>query len=119
MHINIKTINRAINRKFHRPLKDGCIYNISKLDINEIKTTGYIVDTLEATMWVILNTNNFNHAIIGAINLGDDTDTIGACTGGLAGIIYGEEQINPNWRNSLLKYDYIKNLCKQFDEKIK
>ena len=32
MQINIKTINRAINRKFHRPLKDGCIYNISKLD---------------------------------------------------------------------------------------
>ena len=32
MHINIKTINRAINRKFYRPLKDGCIYNVSKLD---------------------------------------------------------------------------------------
>ena len=37
MQINIKTINRAINRKFHRPLKDGCIYNISKLD-NEKRT---------------------------------------------------------------------------------
>ena len=32
MQINIKTINSAINRKFHRPLKDGCVYNISKLD---------------------------------------------------------------------------------------
>lgn len=32
MQINIKTINRAINRKFHRPLKDGCIYNVLKLD---------------------------------------------------------------------------------------
>ena len=32
MQINIKTINSAINRKFHRPLKDGCIYNISKLE---------------------------------------------------------------------------------------
>ena len=116
----IKNLNYSMFKKdsinrYKRILEN----NISKLDINEIKTTGYIVDTLEATMWVILNTNNFNHAIIGAINLGDDTDTIGACTGGLAGIIYGEEQINPNWRNSLLKYDYIKNLCKQFDEKIK
>ena len=93
--------------------------DISRLDVNEIRTSGYIVDTLEATIWVLLNTDTFNQAIIGAINLGDDTDTVGACTGGLAGIIYGADQMNEDWKNSLLMYDYIKELCGEFDEKIK
>ena len=99
--------------KYDRLLKG----DISKLKINEIKSSGYIVDTLEATIWVLLNTNNFNQAIIGAINLGDDTDTVGACTGGLAEIIYGTEQMNEEWKKSLLKYDYIEKLCKEFDGK--
>ena len=42
------------------------------------------MDSLEAVLWVILNTDSFNQAIIGAINLGNETDRIGACTGGLA-----------------------------------
>ena len=97
---------------------DRLLGDISKLKINEIRSSGYIVDTLEATIWVLLNTNNFNQAIIGAINLGDDTDTVGACTGGLAGIIYGTEQMNEEWKKSLLKYDYIEKLCKEFDQKL-
>ena len=100
--------------RYDRILKD----DISKLDINEIKSSGYIVDTLEATLWVLLNTSNYNQAIIGAINLGNDTDTIGACTGGLAGIIYGEDTINSNWKNSLLKIEYIQDLCEKFDDKL-
>ena len=63
--------------------------NINKYSLDEIKSTGFIIDTLEATLWVLLNTTSYNQAIIGAINLGNDTDTIGACTGGLAGIYYG------------------------------
>ena len=49
---------------------------------------------------------------------GSDTDTIGACTGGLAGIIYGEDSINSNWKNSLLKIEYIQDLCDKFDDKL-
>ena len=37
MQISNRTINNAINRKFIRPLKDGCIYNVSKLE-NERRT---------------------------------------------------------------------------------
>ena len=64
---------------------DNEIYHYS---IDEIKSSSYIVDTLEAVLWVLINTDTYNQAIIGAINLGSDTDTIAACTGGLAGIIY-------------------------------
>ena len=50
-----------------------------------------------------------------AINLGDDTDTVGACTGGLAGIYYGIETINEDWKRDLLKYNYIEELCEKFN----
>lgn len=88
---------------------------INEYVIDEIKSTGFIIDTLEATLWVLLNTNSYNQAIIGAINLGDDADTVGACVGGLAGICYGLETINQLWKNDLQKYDYINNLCDKFN----
>lgn len=89
--------------------------DISKFELNDISSQGYVVSTLEATLWTLLNTQNFNQAIIGAINLGNDTDTVGACVGGLAGIIYEIESINCDWKNDLIKYDYIKELCDKFD----
>lgn len=102
-----KTIDR-----YERILKK----NIKKYSLDEIKSTGFIVDTLEATLWILLNTNSYNQSIIGAINLGNDTDTVGACVGGLAGIYYGLENINKTWQNELLKYDYIVELCDKFNE---
>lgn len=93
--------------------------DISSFSLDEIKSTGYIVDTLEATLWVLLNTTSYNQAIIGAINLGNDTDTVGACVGGLAGIIYGIDAISKEWKNDLIKYDYICELCNKFDDTLK
>lgn len=99
-------------RRYERVLKN----NINSYSLDEIKSTGFIVNTLEATLWVLLNTDSYNQAIIKAINLGNDTDTVGACVGGLAGIYYGQDSINQNWKNDLLKYDYINNLCNKFNE---
>lgn len=102
-----ETINR-----YERILKK----NIDKYSLDEIKSTGFIIDTLEATLWVLLNTNSYNQSIIGAINLGNDTDTVGACVGGLAGIYYEFENINRTWQSDLLKYDYIVDLCNKFND---
>lgn len=106
--------NKDTIRRYKRILNK----NIAELPINEISSQGYIVSTLEATFWVLLNTENYNQAIIDAINLGNDTDTVGACVGGLAGIFYGIENINLNWKRDLIKYDYIEKLCEKFDEVI-
>lgn len=92
------------------------VKNIKEYSIDEIKSTGYVVDTLEATLWVLFNTNTYNQAILGAINLGNDTDTVGACTGGLAGIHYGYDRINTEWLNDLLKRNYIEEMCENFDK---
>lgn len=55
-----------------------------------IKSSGYVVDTLEAAIWCFFNTENYRDCIIKGVNLGDDADTVCAVSGGLAGLYYGE-----------------------------
>lgn len=111
---NYKSFSNNARDKYKRILKN----DISKYELEEIKSTGYVVDTLEAVIWVLLNTKSYNEAVIGVVNLGDDTDTVGACTGGLAGIYYGVDNIKDNWKNDLLKYNYIMELCSRFDKQL-
>lgn len=66
-----------------------------------IKSSGYVVDTLEASLWCILHTDSYEQAVLKAVNLGGDTDTIGAITGGLAGMIYGYKAIPDGWIDTL------------------
>lgn len=89
--------------------------NIQNLSEDEIETTGYIVSTLEAVIWLFLNSNDYNNTILKAVNLGEDTDTISAITGGLLGIYYGADSIRESWKQKLKKYDFIVDLCNKFD----
>lgn len=75
----------------------------------EIKSTGYVVDTLYASIWSLLQTDNLEDALLTAVNLGDDSDTTAAVTGGLGGILYGCESIPPEWLNTLKRKDIIEN----------
>ena len=90
--------------------------DIGLYNINEVSSNGYIISTLEAVIWSLINSKSFNETIIKAINLGEDTDTVGACVGGLAGIYYGIENIKQKWKDNILRYDYIINMCKEFVE---
>ena len=97
--------------KYSRVL-DGTLKDLS---LDDIKSTGYVVDTLEAALWVVLNTDSYSSSIIGAINLGGDTDTIGAITGSITGILYGYTAIPKSWLNELRKKDYLEEYCKSFE----
>lgn len=83
-------------------------------DISLIKSSGYVVDTLEAAIWCLLNTDSYKECVLKAINLGDDTDTVGAVAGGLAGILYGYDNIPKEWTDTLVKNDMISKLCDEF-----
>lgn len=83
-------------------------------DISLIKSSGYVVDTLEAVVWCLLNTNNYKKCVLKAVNLGEDTDTVAAIAGGLAGILYGYDSIPKEWINTLVKKDMISKLCDEF-----
>lgn len=110
--IDYSSYSKETIKEFDRILKD----NISKYPLNKINSTGYVIDSLEATLWVILNTNSFSESIIGSINLGEDTDTIGAITGSIAGIIYGYENIPKSWLSKLKRKDYLIDLSNKYNE---
>ena len=80
----------------------------------EIKSSGYVVDTLEAALWCLLNTDNYKDCVLKAVNLGGDTDTVAAVAGGLAGMFYGISAIPKEWLDQLARVDYIKGLCEDF-----
>lgn len=85
--------------------------NFADLTREEIKSTGYVVDTLEAALWCLLTTKDYKSCVLKAVNLGDDTDTVAAVAGGLAGILYGYDSIPLEWRNTLIKREYIEAMC--------
>ena len=92
--------------------------DILKLNDNEISSSGYVIDALEASLWSFLTTGSFDDAVLKAVNLGGDTDTIGAITGGLAGVYYGFDTINKNWLNAIIKKNEIMELIRQYYKKI-
>ena len=84
----------------------------------EIKSSGYVVDTLESALWCLLNTDSYESCVLKAVNLGDDTDTVAAVAGGLAGIYYGIGAIPDKWVRQIARIDYIKQLCLNFESSI-
>lgn len=91
--------------------------DISKIDADNIKSSGYVVDSLEAAIWCLLTTDSYKECVLKAVNLGGDTDTIAAIAGGLAGALYGLDSIPENWLDTLKKRDYIDQMCKNAYEK--
>jgi ADP-ribosyl-[dinitrogen reductase] hydrolase len=63
----------------------------------EIRSTGYVVHTLEAAMWAFAGATNFEQAVLWAVNLGDDADTVGAVAGQIAGAVHGLGGIQPGF----------------------
>jgi len=93
--------------------------DIQDLDRDEIKSSGYVIDSLEASLWCFLKTENYKECILKAVNLGKDTDTTAAIAGGLAGIYYGSQSFPKNWHNSLVRMEQIEKLADQLEEKWK
>ncbi len=79
----------------------------------DIRSTGYVVDTLEAAVWCLVTTDTFEDALLKAVNLGYDTDTVGAVAGGLAGLSYGYDAIPPAWLDELQRKDWIDGICRR------
>ena len=94
---------------------------LKDLTRDEIKSTGYVIDTLEAALWCNLKSSSYRECILMAVNLGDDTDTVAAVAGGLAGIIYGvggEQGIPGEWINQIARKEWIAELCGKFEKSL-
>ncbi|GAA4409049.1 ADP-ribosylglycohydrolase family protein [Nibrella viscosa] len=95
----IKLFDRLLNR------------NIYELKAYDIRSSGYVLHTLEASIWCLLTTDNYKAATLKAVNLGEDTDTTGAVTGGLAGLLYGFGAIPKSWIQKIARKDDIEDLA--------
>ena len=124
--INDMNIEEAINKA----LKDSSDYYENEKEINnykrifdsdfkklqetKIESSGYVVHTLEASIWILLNTSNYKDAVLKAVNFGDDTDTTAAVVGGLAGLYYCVDNIPSEWIDTLINKKLITNICYKF-----
>ena len=88
--------------------------NLASKKREDIKSSGYVVDTLEAALWCLLNTYDYKQCVLTAVNLGDDADTVAAIAGSLAGALYGLKSIPISWWNTLVKKDEIVEMCLEF-----
>jgi len=74
---------------------------------DQIRGSGYVVESLEAALWCFLKTDTFRDAILKAVNLGDDADTTAAVCGQIAGAHYGESGIPAEWLDRLCMREMI------------
>jgi ADP-ribosylglycohydrolase len=92
---------------FDRFLSGG----LGRLPRHDVLSSGYVVDTLEAAGWCLLNAKDFRSAVLAAVNLGSDTDTVAAVTGGLAGLAFGYASIPSEWLEALARRSDIDDLA--------
>ena len=91
---------------------------IQNATMRSIRSSGFVIDTLEAAIWCFIKTDSYRECIFKAINLGGDTDTIACIAGGLAGIYYGVHNIPNNWIQMLAKKNELNNLIDRFYEAV-
>jgi len=101
-----KALNRLLNN------------DLAELAEEEIDSGGYVVSSLEASIWCLLNTDSFRDAVLKAVNLGDDSDTTGAITGGLAALLYGMESIPSTWIAQLKKPELFEDLISRYENSL-
>ena len=91
-------------------------HDIFEMDFHVATGRSYVIKTLEAVLYCLLETENYRDAVLKAVNLGRDTDTVAAITGGLAGIYYGYDDIPEEWIGDIPQMDYVLNLCDEYEK---
>lgn len=112
-HLTLLSINATEVALFDRLLKQ----EIHELTEEYIFSSGYVLHTLEASIWCLLTTDNYKEAVLKAVNLGEDTDTTAAVTGGLAGLLYGLDGIPSHWINQIARNDEIEDLAERLGDR--
>ena len=97
-------------------LELSCLTSVVSCDffnktVDEVKGSGFVLESLEAALWAFWHTDNFEDAVLAAANLGDDADTTAAICGQLAGAYYGVERIPSEWLEKLHRKNDIEQLA--------
>ncbi len=101
-----------------RYLHNVIVKDISEFSRDKIRSSGYVVHTLEAALWCLLTSKSYSETVLKAVNLGEDTDTTGIVAGGLAGIYYGYKNIPQEWIEQIARKDDIIELTDRFERSL-
>lgn len=88
-----------------------------RLSIKEIKTSGYVVDTLEAAVWVALNKHGVQEGLLTAVNLGGDVDTIATVAAPLLTLANPGQHVPEAWWQATLNHKLLDQVMIPFAEK--
>jgi ADP-ribosyl-[dinitrogen reductase] hydrolase len=86
----------------------------SKTPREKVPNSGWCVDSLNAAMWAFNTTNTFEEGMIAAVNLGGDSDSIGAVYGQIAGAYYGFDAIPERWVKAVKTWEKVDVLIEKF-----
>lgn len=92
-------------------LKD--LNHFAAVSSEKIRSSGYVVHTLESVVWNLITTSSLEDALLQAVNLGDDADTVGAIAGGLAGLYYGYDSVPAAWKDAMQKRAWLEDMCRK------
>lgn len=109
-YLNTQSFNPAEIKYYERVL----LQNIAAVPEQQISSSGYVVHTLESSLWCLLTTNDYRTCVLRAVNLGGDTDTTGAVAGAAAGLHYGIDNISREWISQVVKSAEIGHLANRF-----
>jgi ADP-ribosyl-[dinitrogen reductase] hydrolase len=113
--ISKNDFNKTEIEKFKRIL----VHDILMEKESDIYSSGYVMHTLEASLWCLFATETYSEAVLKAVNLGGDTDTTACVAGGLAGLLYGYQSIPSTWVDVIARKKDIEDLCERFNNNIK
>lgn len=108
-HLEFNDAKMKYDRIFHMNFKD--------IPEDMIRSSGYVVDTLEAALWCFLNTDNYKDCVLKAVNLGSDTDTVACVAGSIAGLYYGT--LPEDWIKVIRNRKLIDKIMAKFSENVK
>jgi ADP-ribosyl-[dinitrogen reductase] hydrolase len=92
------------------------VQDVGELDTSALSNSGYVVDTVQSSLYYALTANNFEDAVVNAVNAGGDTDTVGAVTGAVAGARFGASEIPERWTDEIDEASDIEELAQSLSE---
>ena len=94
-------IEEAIRRNIPDDGHFAFLKGIQDASREDIRSTGYVLDTLGAALWCACNTDSYEECVLAAVNLGGDSDTTACVAGALAGAMYSLDSIPSEWIEQL------------------
>jgi ADP-ribosyl-[dinitrogen reductase] hydrolase len=82
------------------------------VDPDDLRSTGYVVDTLQTALWYGLHADSPEDALVAVVNMGGDADTVGAVTGAVVGARFGASAIPDRWRSDLDGVETLSGLAR-------